>query len=275
MSSRHSALLTGAPFATGVVYADSLARGGCDLLLRAHRRARPRPVPKRIRPAGAGEAQREDNIRREERHKERARIVHDLHDTMLQGFLGASLLLHQAVEQTPADCPSIHELSSALQLVRRAIDEGRAALRGIHMALPAPSTLEEVFANLLAEVTPVRHARLRLFAQGKSWPLKPAVREQLCFIVREAVINALRHSGATKIEVEIRYSRSCLRVFVRDNGCGIDTDSVLRAGDSHWGLCGMRHRAEDVGARFGIWSRRSAGTEVRILVPVEIARDRA
>src|SRR5437016_2064507 len=103
MSSRNSALLTGAPFATGPVYADSLARGGCDLLLRAHRRARLRPaVPKRIRPAGAGEAQREDDIRREERHKERARIVHDLHDTVLQGFLGASLLLHQAVEQTPA-----------------------------------------------------------------------------------------------------------------------------------------------------------------------------
>src|SRR6266581_1482435 len=47
----------------------------------------------------------EQGIRLEERWRERERIVHELHDTLLQGFLGASMLLDQAVEQTPADSP--------------------------------------------------------------------------------------------------------------------------------------------------------------------------
>jgi anti-sigma regulatory factor (Ser/Thr protein kinase) len=73
--------------------------------------------------------------------------------------------------------------------------------------------------------TPVRIAlvglRLRIFVQGKPRTLNPAIHEQLFLIGREAVINALRHSEATKIEVEVQYLRDLLRVLVRDNGCGI------------------------------------------------------
>src|SRR6266851_467950 len=83
---------------------------------------------------GEGQAHIEDDIRLEERCRECARIVHELHDTLFQGFLGASMLLGQAVEQTPADYPSKPALSSALRLVRQAIDEGRAAIRGVHTA---------------------------------------------------------------------------------------------------------------------------------------------
>ena len=56
-------------------------------------------------------------------------------------------------------------------------------------------------------------------------------------------MNALRHSQATKIEVEVQYLRDLLRVFVRDNGCGINPEADQKASDSHWGLRGMRERA--------------------------------
>jgi signal transduction histidine kinase len=214
----------------------------------------------------------EDNIRLEERCRERARIVHELHDTLFQGFLGASMLLDQAVEQTPADSPFRPALSRALRLVRRAIDEGRAAIRGLHTASPAPSSLEEAFSNLLSEVTTGRRPRLRVFVRGKPRRLNPAIQEQLILIGREAVMNALRHSEATKIEVEVQYRRDLLRVFVRDNGCGINPEAVQKESDSHWGLRGMRERAGNIGARFGIWSRTGAGTEVRVAVPFDVER---
>src|SRR6266705_5826459 len=95
----------------------------------------------------------EQGIRLEERCRERARIVHELHDTLLQGFLGASMLLDQAVEQTPADSPCKPSLSRALRLVHRAVDEGRTALHGLHVATVATS-LEEAFSELWDEVTP-------------------------------------------------------------------------------------------------------------------------
>ena len=65
---------------------------------------------------GQGPANLEDDIRLEERFAERARIAHELHDKLLQGFLAASMLLHRAVEETSADSPSMPALSRALRL---------------------------------------------------------------------------------------------------------------------------------------------------------------
>jgi len=273
MSSRHSVLITGAPSGIGAADADCFTRGGSDAGPAGRDRRQTRAAFQRgFRLACQGQAHLEDDIRLEERCRERACIVHELHDTLLQGFLGASMLLDQAVEQTPADSPIRPALSRALRLVRRAIDEGRAAMRGIQTASPAPSRLEEALSNLLNEVAPGRGVRLRIFVQGKPRALNPAIQEQLFLIGREAVMNALRHSEATKIEVEVQYLRDLLRVLVRDNGCGINPEAVQKESDSHWGLSGMRERAENIGARFGIRSRTGAGTEVRVAVPVDVVK---
>jgi len=273
MSSRHSGLIS-APAGIGAVHGDCFARGGTDAGAVGPDRGRTKAAFQRgIRRTGQGRAHFEDDIRLEERCRERARIVHELHDTLLQGFLGASMLLDQAVEETPVDSPSKPALISALRLVRQAIDEGRAAIRGIHTASPAPSSLEEALSTLLNEVVPLgRGVRLRIFVQGNPRALNPAIQEQLLMIGREAVMNALRHSHATKIEVEVQYLRDLVRVFVRDNGHGINPEALQKEGDSHWGLRGMKERAENIGARFGVWSRLGAGTEVRVAVPVDVAK---
>src|SRR5215467_12717510 len=117
-------------------------------------------------------------------------------------------------------------LSRVLRLVRRAIEEGRAAMQGIPAASPAPSSLEHAFSSFLKEVTAGRGLRLRIFVQGKPWPLSPAIQEQLFLIGREAVMNALRHSNATNIEIELQYLRRVLRMSVCDDGCGINADAV-------------------------------------------------
>ena len=214
----------------------------------------------------------EQGIRLEERCRERARIVHELHDTLLQGFLGASMLLDHAVEQTPADSPCKLTLSRALRLVHRAIDEGRTALQGLHVAANVATSLEQAFSELWEEVTLGAGIQLRVFVQGKPRALKPAIQEQIFLIGREAVLNALRHSEATNIEVEVQYLRRLLRVFVRDNGRGIDPHVVQTGTDSHWGLRGMHERAESIGARFGITSRPGAGTEVQVAIKSALSR---
>ena len=256
MSSQHSVLITGAPCGPGA------GPAGGD------RRPTRAAFEREIQAAGQGQSNLEDDIR----GRERARIVHDLHDTLFQGFLGASLLLDQAVEQTPADCPSMPALTQALRLVRRAIEDGRAAMRGICTDAPRPSSLEEALSNLLKEVAYGRHVRVRISVLGTPRVVNPAIQEQLFLISREAVMNALRHSGAARIEVEVHYLRDVLRLRVRDNGRGIDAGSVQRERHSHWGLDGMRKRAANIGARFVIWSRPGVGTEVRVAVPVDVAK---
>jgi len=91
-------------------------------------------------------------------------------------------------------------------------------------------------------------------------------------IGREAVMNALRHSEATKIEVEVQYLPDLLHVLVRDNGRGIDPEAVQKQSDSLSGLSGMRERTEDIHGRFRIWSRKSRGTEVSVAVPVDVSK---
>jgi len=266
----HSARISNSPSETGTFAADSFGRRDSDaapaLLGRTQTNARA---------AGGLTVQTklmlEIDIRMEERCRERARIVHELHDSLLQGFLGASMLLHQAVEQTPADCISKPALSRALQLVHRAIDEGRAAMQGVRTVSPAPSSLDEAFSKLIEELTTDQGPRFRIFIQGKPRALSLAVQGQLFLIGREAVMNALRHSEATKIEVEVQYVGDLVRVFVRDNGRGIDADAVQKKSDSHWGLRGMRDRAENIGGRFEIRSRSDGGTEVGVIVPIEHA----
>jgi signal transduction histidine kinase len=266
MSSGHSALITGAPSRLGAVHAGFVRRGSDAVPVARSLTRAEAAFHRRFRLTGQGQAYSENDIRLEERCRERARIVHELHDTLLHGFLGASMLLGQAVEQTPSNSPSKPALSTALRLIRRAIDEGRAAIRGIHTASPARSSLEQAFSNLLSEVTTARGMRFRVFVQGEPRALNPSIQEQIFLIGREAVMNALRHSQATQIEIEVQYLRNLLRVSICDNGCGIEPEAVQKAGDSHWGLRGMRQRAENIDAQFDIWSRPGAGTEVRAAV---------
>ena len=209
---------------------------------------------------------REMNLRLDERHKERARIARELHDTLFQGFLGASMQLHNAVEQMAPDSPNKPSVSRALRLIQRVLDEGRLALQGLRSSSIAPETLEEALSNLRDELSPGGPA-FRIFVTGKSRSLKPDVQEQIYLIGREALVNAVRHSEASSIEVEIEYLPHRLRVVVRDNGRGIDPQVVRSGRNGHWGLTGMRERAGSVGARLRIWSKPGCGTEVEISVP--------
>jgi nitrate/nitrite-specific signal transduction histidine kinase len=85
------------------------------------------------------------------------------------------------------------------------------------------------------------------------------------------VINAFRHSRASKIEVELQYLPKYLRLLIRDNGVGIDQEVVRRGLDGHWGLSGMRERAEEINAQLRVLSSHSAGTEIELSVPSRIA----
>ena len=211
------------------------------------------------------------NDRFKERHAERTHVAQELHDTLLQGFIGASLLLHAAVEQTPADSPSKLSLTRALQLVHQAIDEARVVLQGLRSATTTSMSLEDALSKLGDECRPESAAQFRILVSGHSRAMKPAVQEQIYLIAREALVNALRHSEATSVEAEVEYSPGRLTVVVRDNGRGIDPEVVRSGRDGHWGMAGMRERAENIGARLKVQSRMTGGTEIELSVPSQVA----
>lgn len=207
----------------------------------------------------------------DELSKERARIARELHDTVLQGCLGASFLLQEAAEQASAASPSRPLVLRALKVLQRAISEGRQLVLGLRSEAGSRTNLECALYDLNEELAAVCRAQYRVFVTGNPASLNPELQQQIYFIAREAVTNAFRHSNATAIEAELQYSARRLCVIVRDNGCGIDPELLDSVRNCHWGLVGMRERAENIDAQLKIWSRPGAGTEVEIAVPISRA----
>ena len=213
---------------------------------------------------------RQLNLRFEERLAERMRIAQDLHDTLLQGLVSASMQLHVASEQLPPESPARPRLGRVQELMRQVIDEGRDAVRGLRSGPSEDSDLGQAFAAIEHEL--VDHSETySVIVEGEPRPIHPLIRDEIYRIGREALMNAVRHAEARNIQVELDYEPTRLRLSVRDDGRGIDPE-VLRSGrDGHWGLSGMRERAERIGARLRISNRDGSGTEVEMSIPAHIA----
>ncbi|HME39348.1 MAG TPA: two-component regulator propeller domain-containing protein [Steroidobacteraceae bacterium] len=208
----------------------------------------------------------------EARVAERTRIARDLHDTLLQSFQGL-LLQFQTVwdlfSTRPAEAKEI--LGGAIDQAADAITEGRKAVQGLRSSAQEPNDLEAAIGALgeeLATDPAASHAAsLRIRAEGPARPLHPIVRDEIYRIAAEALRNAFQHSQGTQIEVELRYDEHQFRLRVRDDGIGIDAN-VFDAGgrEGHYGLQGMRERADLVGGKLSVSSAVNSGTKVELTI---------
>jgi signal transduction histidine kinase len=218
------------------------------------------------------------NARFEERLAERTRIAQEIHDTLLQGFLSASMQLHVAIDQIPDDSPAKPRLDHVQQLMGHVIEEGRNTIRGMRSSGSDYLELERAFDRIRQEFANDKTGQetgeqidFRVVVVGRPRPLHPILRDEVYRIGREALVNAFRHARAKSIEVELEYAAAHLRLHIRDDGCGIDPQALRSGSDGHDGLSGMRERAEGIGARLKIRSRAGGGTEVELSVPSHIA----
>jgi signal transduction histidine kinase len=213
---------------------------------------------------------RQLNMRFEERLAERTRIAQELHDTLLQGFLSASMQLHVAADQLSDRSEVKPQVNRVLALMSQVIEEGRNAVRGLRSSKTDSLDLEEAFSTVQHELG-IEGVDYKVISIGTRRALHPLLRDEVYRIGREAIVNAFRHARASRIEVMVEYDSNRLRVSIRDNGSGIDP-AVLRSGrEGHWGLSGMRERAERIGARLQVWSSANGGTEVELNVPRDVA----
>jgi signal transduction histidine kinase len=207
----------------------------------------------------------------QERLSERTRIAQDLHDTLLQGLLSASMQLHVADDRLSSDSPAKPLVSRVLELMRQVVEEGRNAIQGLRSPGSDLRDLEQVFSRIKEELALFDTVEFKVVVEGVSRPLHPVIRDEAYRIGREALTNAFRHSQASRIEVQIEYTGKSLRILVQDNGGGIDP-GVLRSGrEGHWGLSGMRERAEEIGGKLRVLSRVGAGTEIELSIPSHVA----
>ena len=202
---------------------------------------------------------------------ERTRIAQELHDTLLQGFLSASMQLDVANDQLPESSPAKPIVTRVLKLMQSVVEEGRGAVRGLRAASDPTIDLDQSLSRIPEELKLEQQVKFKVVVKGHSRPLRPLIRDDVYRIGREAVVNAFRHSQASNIEVELEYRDSELGVVVRDDGCGIDPEILPAGRDGHFGMTGMRERARRIGAKLKVWSRVGDGTEVELWVPQQVA----
>jgi signal transduction histidine kinase/ligand-binding sensor domain-containing protein len=208
------------------------------------------------------------------RMEERERIARELHDTLLQGFQGLMLRFQAVMKTLPAEAPARTMMEQVLDRADEVLLEGRQSVRDIREEGTTGTELSEALLHCGEELGDGHSSLFSLTVVGEAQPIGPIVFDESYRIAREALVNAFQHSHAIKVEVDITYNESGLRLRVRDDGKGID-DAILSKGRSgHWGLSGMRERAQKIGAQLHIWSRPGAGTEIELRIPAEVAYPR-
>jgi signal transduction histidine kinase/ligand-binding sensor domain-containing protein len=212
------------------------------------------------------------------RLSERTRIARELHDTLLQSFQGLLLRFQSVSNVLPAKpLEAKQRLDSALDQAAEAITEGRNAVQGLRSSAIQTNDLANGIIAFGQELTNTASAAdspvIEVEVEGGPRQLNPVVRDEAYRIAGEALRNAFQHARAHRITVEIRYDRRRFRLRVHDDGQGISEETIRQGHAGHFGLPGMRERAEVVGGQLEVWSKLDSGTQIELSIPGAIAYD--
>jgi len=209
----------------------------------------------------------EERVRKENvRLEERTRIARELHDTLLQTFVSASMQLTSAMRSVPIEGTTLRpRLDRVLQIIKMGIQEGRDAI----LRLRSKDTAELIpaLSRIQQELDVPAEMEFRLTVAGSEQELPAEIEREVYHISREALSNAFCHSGAQHVALEVEYHEERLFLRIRDNGRGIDPHVLENGREGHWGLAGMRERAARIGGALNISSRPGAGTEIELTIP--------
>ena len=215
---------------------------------------------------------RAEEVRLEERVRERTRIARELHDTLLQSFHGTLLHFQAASSLLPTRTAEAKKLlDSAIDMAAQAVTEGRDAIQGLRspevevddLAVAIRAFGESLAADRGDHGSPIFQVEL----VGVARELDPTFAGEVYRIAIEALRNSFQHAEARHIKVEIHHEGEEFRVLVRDDGKGIHAKSLAAEGPKgHYGLHGMRERAKLIGSEIVIRSEVGAGTEVELRV---------
>jgi signal transduction histidine kinase len=205
-------------------------------------------------------------LRLEERVNERTRITRELHDTFLQTIQGSKLVADDALEQSTDLIRMRRAMEQLSAWLAKAMQEGRAALNSLRTTTTQANDLAEALRRVTEDGLVPAPMAVTFSVVGNAREMHPIVRDEIYRIGYEAIRNACTHSGASQLEVELRYA-SELTLRVSDNGTGIDPAVLGMGKDGHFGLQGMRERAARIGGKLTLGSSSRSGTEIRLTVP--------
>jgi PAS domain S-box-containing protein len=196
--------------------------------------------------------------------QERGRIARDLHDGLGQQ-LGAALFLSSLLQRDLQErhAPEAPRAAEIHQLIEQALADARTISRGLYPVPSEPDGLMTALQNLADRVARDCGIDCRFDADSAVLVDDPAVPSHLYRLAQEAVSNAVKYSGSTRIDISLNAHAHQLELVVRDYGKGFASDSR----PAGLGTQTMRQRAQELGGRLTVQNAPDGGVEVRCIAP--------
>jgi signal transduction histidine kinase len=201
--------------------------------------------------------------------EERARLAREIHDTLAQGFVGISSQLDAVAMCMPEDStPARSFLDMARRMARHSLTEARRSVMDLRASALEGQDLAAAIESGTRLWTAGSGVEVAVDVTGSGARLPEEMEQHLLRIAQEAVHNSLKHAGASRIGVELHLEARQIHLRIKDDGRGFDQQDVFSSRAGHFGVIGMRERAERLGGEFRLASNPGEGTEVEVTVPL-------
>jgi signal transduction histidine kinase len=199
---------------------------------------------------------------------ERTRLARELHDTLEQGLAGTKLQL-EAVAGSLETSPEVarRSLHVAREMLRYNMEEVRRSVMDLRSQALENRDIAAALADLAARMTSGTPLRADVRVVGSPRPLDASVEHHLFRIGVEALTNAIKHSGAAHIDVELSFGKEGTELVVCDDGAGFARPGSGVAVD-HFGLRGIHERVDKLGGALRLEDRPGGGTRLAVSVPL-------
>jgi signal transduction histidine kinase/ligand-binding sensor domain-containing protein len=197
---------------------------------------------------------------------ERSRIARELHDTLLQGLSGVTMQL-QALWMRMPPSKERQSLANIIEDAGACSQEARRSLWGLRNTTSRNEDFSDRLVHVCRDVLQERDIAVHFNVAPVTFHSSPDAEYQLLRIAREVVSNTVNHANATSLEVQLTVRDRHLNLAFEDNGIGFNAQSGVPLLD-HFGLIGIRERAEEIGAELTVSSSPGSGTRIAIDLPL-------
>lgn len=203
---------------------------------------------------------------------ERGRLAREMHDTVIQGCASVSALIEALSSLLKGEDQLVQNLMEhARTQLRSTVDEAREEVWNLRRNKAAEKSFGTALQTMAEQIAKEYNIPIVCELTGKQFVLNQLATHELLMILREALYNAVLHGKPGKIDVRLSFARSDLTLEIRDDGVGFDPEAIEPNQNHHYGLVGMRERAQSVGGRFTLQSALGKGTEVQIQIPRRVS----
>lgn len=209
------------------------------------------------------------SARFDERLAERTSLARELHDTFLQTIQGSKMVADDALDGPAEPTRLRHAIEQISGWLAQATEEGRAALNSLRTSTTEKNDLTEALRRATQNGLLPTSMAVDFAVVGEAKEMHPIVRDEIYRIGYEAIHNSFMHSRGKRLEVRLKYAQD-LSISVKDDGVGIDPTILANGKQGHFGLQGMRERAERIGGKLTLISSPKHGTEITVVVPGDL-----